>query len=197
MADADPRRDRNLRWRLAIVSDGERASGHVRAVQLPGDAHCQGELTGAGGQIVDGPGRRAAGAHFINTGQGFEGPDEDTARNSLPFGDQVQALVHSVNEVDIGVAGRAEEHPGAGRNSFRGMRCKVVEAEIGLCLDDPSGGLSVDEHFAQQFPGDGDGVTAVETPWQNATLPASHLLHYTSLLRSSRYAPLYRLGDSI
>ena len=48
------------------------------------------------------------------------------------LGHQVQALVHAVDEVDVGVARRPEQHAGAVRHAARGVRRQVVEAEVGL-----------------------------------------------------------------
>ena len=51
--------------------------------------------------------------------------------------DQVDAEVHAVGEVDVGVAGRPEHHGVARRRTAEGMRCRVVRAVVRLDLGEP------------------------------------------------------------
>ena len=45
----------------------------------------------------------------------------------------------AVNEINVGVAGRAEQDRGAGCVASGGMRGRVVDAEVGFDFDDASG----------------------------------------------------------
>jgi hypothetical protein len=67
--------------------------------------------------------------------------------------------VHSVDEIDVGVAGRAEEDGVAGSLSRGGVGGGIVLSEVGFDLDDASrkalGSSSANENFAEQVAGDG------------------------------------------
>ena len=63
----------------------------------------------------------------------------------------------AVDEVDVGVAGRAEKHGIAQGSASGGVSSRIVNAEVGFDLDDTSGqsrgpGVS-DEDLAQQLSG--------------------------------------------
>lgn len=82
------------------------------------------------------------------------------------FGDDVHAVVHSVDEINISVTRRAEHDFGPLRQSFGRMRGEIVRAEIGFRFHDFADAFHalrmVDEDFAEQFPGDENCVPVVE-----------------------------------
>ena len=49
----------------------------------------------------------------------------------------------AVNEINVGVAGRAEQDRGAGCVASGGMRGRVVDAEVGFDFDDASGEMQL------------------------------------------------------
>ena len=67
---------------------------------------------------------------------GSSGADQDASRAALRLGDHVQALVHAVDEVHVGVAGLAEHHASAGSDAAPGMRCAILKAQVGFRFDD-------------------------------------------------------------
>src|SRR5207253_8889915 len=52
----------------------------------------------------------AAGAHDLDPGQRLQRPQQHRAGGALGPCRDVEAVVHSVSEVNVGVAGRAEHH---------------------------------------------------------------------------------------
>ena len=75
--------------------------------------------------------------------------------------------MNAVNEINIGVAGRAKHDLGAFGQTFRGVCSKVMFAEIRFDLDnfpDPraAAGL-VNEPFSEQLPRDNYGVAVIKT----------------------------------
>ena len=63
---------------------------------------------------VGGDGEAAEAGHRCRGLDGLEGADEDAAGLALGLAGEVQAVVHAVDEVDVGEAGRAEEDGVAG-----------------------------------------------------------------------------------
>ena len=48
----------------------------------------------------------------------LNGADEHGSRKILPFGDDVQAMVHSIDQIDIGHTRRPEQNVGPLRSTF-------------------------------------------------------------------------------
>ena len=61
----------------------------------------------------------------------------------------VQTIVVSVNEVDIGVAGRAKKYGVTESASGRSVGCRILFAKIGFDFDDAGGEVGV-RSFANQ-----------------------------------------------
>ena len=72
----------------------------------------------------------------------------------------------SVDEVDVGVAGRAEKDGIAEGASGGGVGGGIVGAEVGFGLDDASGenvlAMAADENLAEEFAGDDAGIAVEE-----------------------------------
>ena len=120
---------------VVCASDGESFGQFARPV-------CQ-----AAGSTVP----LSAAIHFSDASQRFEGSDKNTAWLTFFFGHHVQAFVHTVNEVDVGAAGRPEQDCGAPGQAFGCVSGQIFEAQVGLGFDDLAGSLSVDEHAAEQI----------------------------------------------
>ena len=144
VADADAGGDGDFGRLDAVVVDGEGA-GWVddrHGVVCTGDAELAGEAAGPG--------------------DGGDGADEDAAGSAVGLGDEVEAFVHAVDEIDVGTAGRAVDDAGAGGDAAGGVGGFVVHSEVGFHFDDGGGVGSADQDFAEEGAGDGDGVAGVE-----------------------------------
>ena len=108
--------------------------------------------------------------HGLDAVDGGDGADEDSAGLAGEMGGCVEAVVHAVDEVDVGVAGWAEEGEVVGGEAAVGVGCGVGEAEVGLDLGDAAGeALAVegaDEEFAEESSGDDLGGAGVEGSWE-------------------------------
>jgi hypothetical protein len=82
----------------------------------------------------------------------FQRPDQDGGGVALGFGDGVQQAVDPVGEVDVGVAGWAEEDPGALGQADVGVAGRVVGL-VALGLDDDAPAAFVEESAADQVTG--------------------------------------------
>ena len=77
----------------------------------------------------------------------LDGADEQCGRPTGRFGDDVQAVVHPVDKVHVGDAGRPVHHRVAGGPPEAGVRRPVLLADVRLELDDPAL-AAVDRAFA-------------------------------------------------
>src|SRR5690348_5965610 len=120
--DADPRRNADPE-RLGIFSgaDHQRSLGQIRAVVRAGDAQCESQLARTVGQILDPSRAGAPPAHARDPLQRLQSPDQHASRAALRFGNNVEALVHAVDQVDIGMPRLAEDHSRAGCHPTPGM----------------------------------------------------------------------------
>src|SRR5689334_7720188 len=123
IADTDPRKRSDFpsqELRPSVLEPEIYASGHVNAVQRPIDIERAAEASGSIDQLaVD-----------------LHRPDQDRRRVLGCLGHYIQAMVHTVNQIDIGDSRRTEQHVGPGRPSLRCMAGFVVRSDIGLDLDD-------------------------------------------------------------
>ena len=90
----------------------------------------------------------------------LDGADEHGGGHAGRFGHHVEAVVHPVDKVHVGMAGRPEHDPVAGGLAEPGVRRAIVRPEVGLDLDDPAdpppGRIVADE------PGADEGAAGVE-----------------------------------
>ena len=101
--------------------------------------------------------------HFRQAEQGFERADEDGAGHAFRLAGDVDAVVHAVDEVDVGVAGFAEHDGVAGRDAAKAVGGRVgdgaVRAVVGFDFDDATGEPAVcgapGEELAEQTRRDG------------------------------------------
>jgi len=81
---------------------------------------------------------------------------------SILLGDQIEALVHAVDKVDVGVPRGAENDAGTIGQARGRMGGEVVSSEVSFGLDDHARSLAVDEDFAEEIARDFDGGAVVE-----------------------------------
>lgn len=166
VTDADPRSDHYLRFGKAVIARLERRSGagDVKAIM---SAACQAQRQAqAAWARGDHPRRSifiqpAVSRHLCDADHRLQGAQQDAAGQAFLLASDVHAVIHSVDRVHIGMAGRSEEHKVARRGSAmrmcRRVRRVVVRAKVGLDLDNASGqwlaGLRIDgdQNLAQKL----------------------------------------------
>lgn len=88
----------------------------------------------------------------------LKGANQDAAGLPLWFARNIEAVVNSVDEIDVRVAGRAKYNRIAQRTTCGGVRCGIIDTEVRFGLDDAAREeFAVDlsnEGFAQQSAGD-------------------------------------------
>src|ERR1700754_1997306 len=108
--------------------------------------------------------------HGLDAVDGGDGADEDSAGLAGEVGGGIEAVVHAVDEVDVGATGWAEEGEVVGGEAAIGVGGGVGEAEVGLDLDDAAcEALAVeiaDEEFSEEGSGDDLGGAGVEGSWE-------------------------------
>ena len=77
--------------------------------------------------------------HLFDTEKRLQRAEEHAAGLAFPFARNIQAIVISVDEINISVAGRTEEYGVAKSASGGRMGGRVVFAEVGLNFDDAGG----------------------------------------------------------
>ncbi len=94
-------------------------------------------------RVVRAPGERrpsglAGSPHRGKPVQGLDGADEQRRWTGLRLRHDVQAVVHAVDKVHVGDPGRAEHDGVACGGAHAGVRCAVLDADVGLDLHDPA-----------------------------------------------------------
>lgn len=69
----------------------------------------------------------------------FNGSNQHGGGKLLPLRDHVEAVIHAVDEIHVGEAGRAVEHVGSFRSPFRGMAGLILRPDIGFDFNDFAG----------------------------------------------------------
>ena len=73
----------------------------------------------------------------VDVADRFEGAEKDCGSVFSRAGHDVQAMMHAINEVDVGMTGLAEHDLGARGAAAGRVSSKVVRAQIRFRLDDP------------------------------------------------------------
>jgi hypothetical protein len=128
------------------------------------------EASGAGGQFeevgVASYGVASSFGHPVNAGERFEGADQDASGLAFGFAGDIEAVVIAIDEIDIGVTGRAEEDGVAGGASDGGVGRGVVCAEISFHFDDAAREVNLlvgaDEEFTEKIAGDAARIAGKE-----------------------------------
>lgn len=144
VADSDPRGGQDVRGPPRFVPDLNRGlrSEYGLAVERARNAERPGEAS--------------------RPGDAFDAADQHAPWHAIGFGNQVQALVDAVNQVDVGAARRPEDDARPRRYAARSVRRPVAPPQIRLHLHDRRGHRAAHEHLSQQVPGDGNGIPGVE-----------------------------------
>lgn len=106
-------------------------------------------------------------AHGVDADDGFEGADEAGLGFVEGAADGVDAPVHSVDKIDVGVAFGAEHGFGAGcASAAAGVGAEVVGAAVGFGFDDSSAGddavMAGEEELADDVVADFEGGAVEE-----------------------------------
>ena len=122
-------------------AEGGTGAGYVKIVFGQGDAHGLAEAAGAGAEElwVCGGWEAPEAGHRFEAGYGLEGADEDAAGLAFGLAGEVEAVVHAVDEVDVGEAGRPEEDCVARGFADEAVGGGVGEAEVGFDFGDAAG----------------------------------------------------------
>ncbi len=139
----------------------------VFAVVFSRDAHRPSQLTRARRQITRVFRLRPSLPHFPQPAERFQSANQHAARPAFRFSHKIEALVHAVTQIHIGVTRRAEDH----RRSFRQAPGRVgglvALPEISFRLRDRARENTsvqpVNKDLAQQIPSD-DRRLAREKP---------------------------------
>ncbi len=167
--NADPharaRHDGSPRAPWASIRDPQRPPHQVEPVVRTRESEGTRQVAGPARKSLGGE-RTTARAHEIDPALGIDRPQQHGPGNRAALRHHVEAEVHSVDEVDVGVSGRTE-HDGVPRSlSAVAVTGRVLGAPIGLRLDDdprdPSLRALEDEQAAEELARHRERVPAVE-----------------------------------
>jgi hypothetical protein len=135
----------------------------VHAVVMARDPEGQRELAGTVGELLGPRCGAAARTHEVQAGYRFDSANEHAAGLAIRFRHQVEAFVHTVNQVDVSVAGRSEDDSGTLGHAAGSVGGEVIAAaQVGFGFDDDAGGGAVHREFADQVAGDFHGGAGIE-----------------------------------
>ena len=108
---------------------------------------------------------RAAGPAF-DIFHRLNGAQQNCRRMAFAFGHDVHAVIHSVDEINIGVTRRAEHDFGSLRPSLGRMCGQIVRAEISFDFNDSADTFHAvqlaDKMFSEQFVRDENRIAIVK-----------------------------------
>src|ERR1019366_6466091 len=125
------------------------------------------QFPGPVGELLQWARGASAGAHEIHARHGLERANQHTAGPSVCLRHQVEALVHAVDHVDVGVARRSEDDARTLGEAAGGVGRQIVAAQVRFGLDDDAGGGTVDQHFAEQGARHLHGGAGIERSREN------------------------------
>ena len=121
------------------IREPEGPCGQVEPVVRAGEPERARDVSWPLGERVIGKRRSAAGPHLLEALDRLERAHQDRGGGARRLGDEIQAVVHAVGEVDVGPP-RHAEHDGVARGpSTMGMARGITPAAIRLDFDDASG----------------------------------------------------------
>ena len=109
----------------------------VDSVKRPVDRKSIAEPTGAAGQQMRW-GTLAQAAHLLDATLRGKRTNQNCAYATRGMCDDVQARVHPIDQVHVGVAGPAKHTHRAPAGTTKGVRCRVLLTTVRLDLHDPS-----------------------------------------------------------
>ena len=99
----------------------------------------------------------AGSLHSLQAVQGLQGAEKHAAGTTLPLAGNVQAVMHAVDEVDVGMPRRPEEDGVSCRFAGEGMGGSVGLAKVGFDLDNAAHprllGSGSHQQLSQQLAG--------------------------------------------
>ena len=102
----------------------------------------------------------------IETAERLGGAQQHRLRLVDASGDDIQHVMHAVDQVDVGMTGRTEHDRRPRRPAAGGMTGEVVAAHVGLGLDEPgTQDAPADppaEHLPEERHGHGFGIAGIE-----------------------------------
>jgi hypothetical protein len=151
LANADARGDRNSKRRfLAPLANGKAAAIETSAIVLARDGQSLRQLAGTIGEAAIGTAPASSRTHFIEAAKRFERANQDGTRTAVVLGDDVQAFMHAIDEVDVRSTGGAEQNSCAFRETACGVRGQVIEPKISFGFDDHPSGAIMRQHTSEQ-----------------------------------------------
>jgi len=134
LGNADPCARSDIARRFVRRFEPQRAAAaQVHAVVLPAQTEGLRQPSWTRAEFAS---TGTPGPHDVESGERLSRTDEHRTPDALDFARNVQAIVHAVNEVYVGEAGRPEHRCIARRPSAKRVRCRIVR-KIRLRLDDP------------------------------------------------------------
>lgn len=150
--DADARRNGNLKvGPLFPNTNGQLTFVQTLAIMLACNGERLGELSRAVGEAFYRAPPLAALIHLIQAAQWLKRANEHTAWRAFLVSHDVQAFVHTVDEVDVGVSRRAEQYFSAFGNSSRGVCRQIAESEVCFGFDNHAGSFAMDQDTAEKI----------------------------------------------
>jgi len=166
VTDADANRDKHgagarsivaqLQWRLGI----DQIQPVVCAAR---NSQSLAQAAGAGGQFLRGCSGSQATVprHLIEAGHWLQRAYQNASAMAYALAGNIHAGVHSIDEINVSMPRRSEEHlvpwRGAAIRVRRGIGGSLVRSQVGFDFDDasgyPSGSGAASEHFAEQPTG--------------------------------------------
>ena len=175
-------------------------SGEIHTVEGHVDAHGLGETAGAGGKelflsLV------SSFFHEVQAFQGFQGTDKNGAGLAFMAADEIEAGIHAVNEVYVGMTPFAEDDSCPGCEAFEYMGpvvfVSLIDFPVGFTFYNTTGSdafwRASNNDGAYQFLGCSDSVTkevfSFPFHFTSTCMPMSRLLGGSVITRSPSASP--------
>ena len=175
-------------------------SGEIHTVKGHVYAHGLGEAAGAGGKefflcLV------SSLFHEVQAFQGFQGTDKDGAGLAFMAADEIEAGIHAVNEVYVGMTPFAEDDSCPGCEAFEYMGpvvfVSLIDFPVGFAFYNTAGsdsfGRTSDDDGTYQFLGCSDSITkkvfSFPFHFTSTCMPMSRLLGGSVMTRSPSASP--------
>jgi hypothetical protein len=163
VGDADAWGCLHFDWRLgARAAHLERAGDQIGAVELASDAHGERQFAGPRRQVLNAMGGGPPAAHGGESRERLQRANQDASGLALGLAHEIQTFIHAVDEVDVGMAGRTENHARAIGEAAPGMGSAIIGPKIRFHLDNAAGGRAMHQDLSQAIARDLDGWTRIK-----------------------------------
>ena len=151
MPDSDTRRNPCLEGSIQpTVAHEQIPARYIAPVVASCNAHGQRQFPRPIRQILITTHAGPPASHRCQSCQWFQCANQYTAGTTLGFRDDIQALIHAVDQIHVCMRGRAKQDLRARRHTAPSMRGRVFEPQIRLGLDNACRGSAVNQDLAQQ-----------------------------------------------